>query len=62
VQWAINNMTSSPDVTPRRPPAAARSVSGRSARRIVVSRKNGRLGLCELKRLGVFFDSGQYFI
>lgn len=33
-----------------------------SARRIVTSRKNGRLGLAELKRIGVVLKRAQYFI
>lgn len=63
--WAINNMGQFPvdvnaaalDVLLRVP-----GIGPTSARRIVVARRRGRLGLAELKRIGVVLKRAQYFI
>ncbi len=63
--WAINNLGNFPvdvnsaslDVLLRVP-----GIGPTSARRIVVARRNGKLGLAELKRLGVVLKRAKYFI
>ena len=63
--WAINNMQEFPvDVNTAALEVLLRvpGVGPTSARRIVVARRNGRLGLAELKRIGVVLKRAQYFI
>ena len=63
--WAINNMQVFPvDVNTAALELLLRvpGIGPTSARRIVTSRKNGRLGLAELKRIGVVLKRAQYFI
>jgi len=63
--WAINNMQEFPvDVNTAALDALLRvpGIGPTSARRILVARKNGRLGLAELKRIGVVLKRAQYFI
>ena len=63
--WAINHMQAFPVDVNTAPLAVLLRVPGigpTSARRIVTARRNGRLGLPELKRVGVVLKRAQYFI
>ncbi|ULQ60451.1 putative DNA modification/repair radical SAM protein [Brucepastera parasyntrophica] len=63
--WAINNMHLFPvDVNRARLDELLRvpGIGPTSARRIVTARKNGRLGIAELKRMGTVLKRAQYFI
>ncbi len=63
--WAIHHMQEFPvDVNSASLETLLRipGVGPTSARRIVVARKNGRLGLAELRRMGVVLKRAQYFI
>lgn len=63
--WAINHMQEFPvDVNTAVLEALLRvpGIGPTSARRIVVARRNGRLGLAELKHIGVVLKRAQYFI
>jgi predicted DNA-binding helix-hairpin-helix protein len=63
--WAINNMQKFPvDVNMASLKNLLRvpGIGPTSARRIVVARKNGRLGLAALGRMGVVLKRAQYFI
>lgn len=63
--WAINNMQEFPVDVNSAPLNTLLRVPGigpTSARRILVARRNGRLGLNELKRMGVVLKRAQYFI
>lgn len=63
--WAINHMQEFPVDVNRAPLERLLRVPGigpTSARRIVTARRNGRLGLEELKRMGVVIKRAQYFI
>lgn len=63
--WAINNMQEFPvDVNVAALETLLRvpGIGPTSARRIVVARKHGRLGLAELRRMGVVLKRAQYFI
>ncbi len=63
--WAINNMQEFPvDVNTAELETLLRvpGIGPASARRIVTARRNGRLGLTELKRIGVVMKRAQYFI
>ncbi len=63
--WAIHNMHRFPvDVNTASQEELLRvpGIGPTSARRIVVARKNGRLGMAELKRIGVVLKRAQYFI
>lgn len=63
--WAINNMQEFPvDVNTAELETLLRvpGIGPTSARRIVIARRNGRLGLAELKRIGVVLKRAQYFI
>ncbi len=63
--WAINNMQEFPvDVNAASLETLLRvpGIGPTSARRIVVARRNGRLGIVELKRMGVVLKRAQYFI
>ena len=63
--WAINNMHFFPVDINRAPLRDLLRVPGIgpvSARRIVIARREGRLGLDELKRIGVVLKRAQYFI
>ncbi|MDR1131794.1 MAG: putative DNA modification/repair radical SAM protein [Oscillospiraceae bacterium] len=62
--WAINNMHRFPvDVNAAGPETLLRvpGIGPTSARRIVAARRNGRLGVAELKRIGVVWKRAQYF-
>lgn len=63
--WAINNMQEFPvDVNTAELEALLRvpGIGPMSARRIVIARRNGRLGVAELKHIGVVLKRAQYFI
>lgn len=63
--WAINNMQEFPvDVNTAKFEALLRvpGIGPTSARRIVIARRNGRLGVAELKHIGVVLKRAQYFI
>jgi putative DNA modification/repair radical SAM protein len=63
--WAINHMQAFPvDVNKAALEELLRvpGIGPTSARRIVVARRNGQLGLTELKRIGVVLKRAQYFI
>lgn len=63
--WAINHMQEFPvDVNAAALETLLRvpGIGPTSARRIVVARRNGRLGLAELGRMGVVLKRAQYFI
>jgi len=63
--WAINHMQEFPvDVNTAGLETLLRvpGIGPTSARRILVARRNGRLGLTELKRIGVVLKRAQYFI
>ena len=63
--WAINHMQEFPvDVNAARLETLLRvpGIGPTSARRIVVARRSGRLGLTELKNIGVVLKRAQYFI
>jgi putative DNA modification/repair radical SAM protein len=63
--WAVNNMQHFPvDVNQAALPELLRvpGIGPTSARRIVASRRYGKLGLNELKRLGVVLKRARYFI
>lgn len=63
--WAINNMHLFPmDVNEISLDELLRipGIGPTSARRIVIARRNGRLGIDELKRIGVVLKRAQYFI
>jgi putative DNA modification/repair radical SAM protein len=63
--WAINHMEQFPvDVNTASQEDLLRvpGIGPTSARRIVVARRNGRLGLTELKNIGVVLKRAQYFI
>jgi len=63
--WAIQNMHFFPVDVNRASEAELLRVPGigpTSARRILVARRNGKLGMAELKRLGAVLKRAQYFI
>jgi len=63
--WAINNMQVFPvDVNTASSEDLLRvpGIGPTSMRRIVVARRNGRLGVTELKHIGVVWKRAQYFI
>jgi len=63
--WAINHMQEFPvDVNTAALEVLLRvpGIGPTSARRIVTARRNGRLGLVDLKRIGVVLKRAQYFI
>lgn len=63
--WAINNMQEFPvDVNVAELETLLRvpGIGPTSARRIVIARRNGRLGVAELKHIGVVLKRAQYFI
>lgn len=63
--WAINNMHRFPvdvNTASRQELLRVPGIGPTSARRIVVARRNGRLGMAELKRIGVVLKRAQYFI
>lgn len=63
--WAVNNMREFPvDVNSAGLGVLLRvpGIGPTSARRILVARRNGRLGLAELKRIGVVLKRARYFI
>ncbi|HOS18441.1 MAG TPA: putative DNA modification/repair radical SAM protein [Clostridia bacterium] len=63
--WAVNHMQEFPvDVNAAALETLLRvpGIGPTSARRIVVARRHGRLGLAELKRMGVVLKRAQYFI
>lgn len=63
--WAINHMQEFPVDVNAAPLDTLLRVPGIgpvSARRIALARKSGRLGLAELKRIGVVLKRAQYFI
>lgn len=63
--WAINNMQEFPvDVNTAELEILLRvpGIGPTSARRIVIARRNGRLGVVELKHIGVVLKRAQYFI
>jgi len=63
--WAINNPQFFPVDVNTAPLGVLLRVPGvgpTSAKRIVTARKNGKLGLGELKRIGVVLKRAQYFI
>lgn len=63
--WAINHMAEFPvDVNTAQLEVLLRvpGIGPTSARRIITARRNGRLGLTELKRIGVVLKRAQYFI
>jgi predicted DNA-binding helix-hairpin-helix protein len=63
--WAINHMQQFPvDVNTASHEDLLRvpGIGPASAQRIVVARRNGRLGLLELKNIGVVLKRAQYFI
>lgn len=63
--WAINNMQEFPvdvNTAPLERLLRVPGVGPTSARRIVTARRNGRLGLSELKNIGVVLKRAQYFI
>ncbi|MFB0920308.1 MAG: putative DNA modification/repair radical SAM protein [Oscillospiraceae bacterium] len=63
--WAINNMQEFPvDVNTAELETLLRvpGIGPTSARRIVIARRNGRLGIAELKHIGVVLKRAQYFI
>lgn len=63
--WAINHLQEFPvDVNSAALEDLLRvpGIGPTSARRIVTARRNGRLGLVELKRMGVVLKRAQYFI
>ena len=63
--WAINNMHYFPvDVNKADLNILLRvpGIGPKSARRIIVARRNGSLGMDELKRIGVVLKRAQYFI
>lgn len=63
--WAINNMQEFPvDVNSAELETLLRvpGIGPTSARRIVIARRNGRLGVAELKHIGVVLKRAQYFI
>ncbi|MBP1736398.1 MAG: putative DNA-binding protein with the Helix-hairpin-helix motif [Oscillospiraceae bacterium] len=63
--WAINHMHEFPvDVNQAALEVLLRvpGIGPTSARRIITARRNGRLGLTELKRIGVVLKRAQYFI
>lgn len=63
--WALNNMQEFPVDVNRASLETLLRVPGigpTSARRILVARRNGHLGLAQLKRMGVVLKRAQYFI
>ncbi|MFV0413024.1 MAG: putative DNA modification/repair radical SAM protein [Oscillospiraceae bacterium] len=63
--WAIHNIHHFPVDVNKAPLAQLLRVPGigpTSARRIVTARKNGKLGMIELKRIGVVLKRAQYFV
>ncbi len=63
--WAINHLEQFPVDVNRAEPEELLRVPGigpLSARRIVAARKNGKLGMAELKNIGVVLKRAQYFI
>ncbi len=63
--WAINNMQFFPvDVNKASQEELLRvpGIGPKSARRIIIARRNGRLGLEELKRIGVVLKRARFFI
>ena len=63
--WAINNMQEFPvDVNKAdlRTLLRVPGIGPTSARRIVTARRNGRLGVSELKRIGVVMKRAQFFV
>ncbi len=63
--WAVHNMYFFPvDVNraPREDLLRVPGIGPRSAARIVLARRSGRLGMAELKRMGVVLKRAQYFI
>ncbi|MDL2324357.1 putative DNA modification/repair radical SAM protein [Ruminococcaceae bacterium OttesenSCG-928-A16] len=63
--WAIHNMHRFPVDVNRASQAELLRVPGvgpKSAQRIVAARRTGRLGMAELKRIGVVLKRAQYFI
>jgi putative DNA modification/repair radical SAM protein len=63
--WAVNNMHFFPvdvNVAPLRDLLRVPGIGPTSARRIVVARKTGKLGMGDLKRIGVVLKRAQYFI
>jgi len=63
--WAINNMHLFPvDVNsaPLKELLRVPGIGPTSARRIIIARRNSKLNISELKRMGVVFKRAQYFI
>ncbi|NLB29029.1 MAG: putative DNA modification/repair radical SAM protein [Clostridiales bacterium] len=63
--WAINNMHMFPvdvNTAPREMLLRVPGIGPTSVRRIVTARRYGRLGMAELKRIGVVLKRAQYFI
>ncbi|MDR1615641.1 MAG: putative DNA modification/repair radical SAM protein [Syntrophomonadaceae bacterium] len=63
--WAINNMDRFPiDVNKASREALLRipGIGPISAKRIIIARKTGQLGIAELKKIGVVLKRAQYFI
>lgn len=63
--WAINNMHFFPVDVNKATMAELLRVPGIgpiSARRILIARQNGSLGMCELQQIGVVLKRAQYFI
>lgn len=63
--WAIQNMDQFPvdvNTAPERQLLRVPGIGPTGAKRIVVARRTGRLGMAELKRIGVVLKRAQYFI
>lgn len=63
--WAINNMHEFPvdvNTAPREMLLRVPGIGPTSVKRIVIARRHGRLGMTELKRIGVVLKRAQYFI
>ncbi|HRU84182.1 MAG TPA: putative DNA modification/repair radical SAM protein [Eubacteriales bacterium] len=63
--WAVNNMQEFPvdvNTAPLEKLLRVPGIGPTSARRIVAARRSGRLGIAELRRIGVVLKRAQYFI
>ena len=63
--WAINNMHLFPvdvNTAPKETLLRVPGIGPGSATKIVIARRNGRLGMAELKRIGVVLKRAQFFI
>lgn len=63
--WAVNNMACFPvnvNTAPKHVLLRVPGIGPTSAQRIVIARRNGKLGMQELKRIGVVLKRAQYFI